>query len=120
MYENNNCPKVSAFIFHHGYLTPFDLLVFLLQLSSLPPSKQNQPFRYPRANELSDNEDEIPSPKRQNSSPIAEEEGPSHGEPMAERPVATERSFVGVAGGRIHGLGKRIISRHPSRHYVAI
>jgi hypothetical protein len=114
MYENGNCPEVSAFLFRHGYLTPFDLLVFLLQLPSLPPSKLNQPFRYPRANELSDDEDEIPSPKRQKSSPIAEEEGPSHGEPMAEKPAATERRFVGVAGGCIRGLGKRIISRRPS------
>jgi hypothetical protein len=33
---------------------------------------------------------------------------------MAEEPVATVHHGVRGSGGRIRGLGKRVISRHPS------
>jgi hypothetical protein len=33
---------------------------------------------------------------------------------MAEDPLATVRRGVRGAGGRIRGIGKRVISRHPS------
>jgi hypothetical protein len=56
--------------------------------------------------ELTDDEDETSSsPKRQK---VAEEET------MAEKPVATVHRGVRGSGGRIRGLGKRVISRHPS------
>jgi hypothetical protein len=54
------------------------------------------------------------SPKRRKSSPVAEEERQSQEEPIAEEPAATVRRGIQGAGGRIHGLGKRIISRRPS------
>jgi hypothetical protein len=54
------------------------------------------------------------SPKRRKSSPVAEEERQSHEEPIAEEPTATVHRGVWGAGGRIRGLGKRIISRRPS------
>jgi hypothetical protein len=56
--------------------------------------------------ELTDDEDETSSsPKRQK---VAEEEA------MAEEPVATVHRGVRGSGGRLRGLGKRVISRHPS------
>jgi hypothetical protein len=91
-----------------------------LQFSSLPPSKLNCPFRYPGVNKLTDNEEEMSSPKRHKSSPIAEEERQSHKGPMAEELAATVHHGAQGAGGCIHGLGKRIISRRPSQLYAAI
>jgi hypothetical protein len=56
--------------------------------------------------ELTDDEDETSSsPKRQR---MAEEET------VADEPAATVPRGVCGAGGRILGLGKRVISRHPS------
>jgi hypothetical protein len=61
---------------------------------------------YPQSKELTDDEDETSSsPKRQK---VAEEET------MAEEPVATVHHGVRGSGGRIRGLGKRVISRHLS------
>jgi hypothetical protein len=57
-------------------------------------------------NELTDDEDETSSsPKRQK---VAEEE------PVADEPIAAVPRGVRGAGGRIRGLGKRVISRHQS------
>jgi hypothetical protein len=65
--------------------------------------------RYPRSKELTDDEDErSSSPKRHKPSLVAEEET------VAEEPVATVHRGVRGSGGRIRGLGKRVISRHPS------
>jgi hypothetical protein len=58
--------------------------------------------RYPWSKELTDDEEETFSPKRRKSSPVAED------------PVATVRRGVCGSGGRMRGLGKRVISRHPS------
>jgi hypothetical protein len=56
--------------------------------------------------ELTDDEDEASSsPKRQK---MAEEEN------VADEPTATIPCGVHGAGERIRGLGKRVISRHPS------
>jgi hypothetical protein len=56
--------------------------------------------------ELTDDEDETSSsPKRQK---VAEEEV------VADEPITAVRRGVRCAGGRIRGLGKRVISRHPS------
>jgi hypothetical protein len=55
--------------------------------------------------ELTDDEDETSSyPRRQK---VAEQEN------MAEEPVATVHRGVRGLGGRVCGLGKRVISRHP-------
>jgi hypothetical protein len=88
--------------------------VFFSQLSSLPPSELSRPIRYPRSKEFTDDEEEISSPKRSKSSPVAEEARPSQEEPIAEDPVATVHRGVRSSGGRMRGLGKRVISRHPS------
>jgi hypothetical protein len=62
--------------------------------------------RYPRTKELTDDEDETSSsPKRQR---MTEEET------VADEPSATVPHGVRDAGGRVRGLGKRVISRHPS------
>jgi hypothetical protein len=45
---------------------------------------------------------------------VAEEARPSQEEPVAEDPVATVHCGVRGSGGRMRGLGKRVISRHPS------
>jgi hypothetical protein len=56
--------------------------------------------------ELTDDEDETSSsPRRQK---MAEEEN------VADEPTTTVPRGVRGAGGRIRGLGKRVISRHPS------
>jgi hypothetical protein len=56
--------------------------------------------------ELTDDEDEASSsPRRQK---VPEEEN------MAEEPVATVHRGVRGSGGRVRGLGKSVISRHPS------
>jgi hypothetical protein len=56
--------------------------------------------------ELTDDEDETSSsPKRQK---VAKEEV------VADEPITTVPHGVRGAGGRVHGLGKRVISRHPS------
>jgi hypothetical protein len=56
--------------------------------------------------ELTDDEDETSSsPERQK---VAEEEV------VADEPITTVPRGVRGAGGRVCGLGKRVISRHPS------
>jgi hypothetical protein len=56
--------------------------------------------------ELTDDEDKTcSSPRRQK---VAEEGN------MAEEPVATVHRGVRGSGGHVRGLGKRVISRHPS------
>jgi hypothetical protein len=56
--------------------------------------------------ELTDDEDQTSSsPRRQK---VAEEET------VADEPMVTVHRGVRDAGGRIRGLGKRVISRHPS------
>jgi hypothetical protein len=61
---------------------------------------------YPQTKELTDDEDETSSsPRRQK---VAEEGN------MAEEPVAIVHRGVRSSGGRVRGLGKRVISRHPS------
>jgi hypothetical protein len=92
----------------------FLLTCIPLQLSSLPPSELSSLVRYPRSKELTDDKEETSSsPKRHKSSPVAEEARPSREEPVAEDPVATVHRGVCGSGGRMHGLGKRVISRHP-------
>jgi hypothetical protein len=88
--------------------------VFFSQLSSLPPSELSRPVRYPRSKELTDDEEEISSPKRHKSSPVVEEARPSQEEPIVEDPVATVHRGVHGSGKHARGLGKRVISRHPS------
>jgi hypothetical protein len=93
----------------------FRLTCIPLQLSSLPPSELSRLVRYPRSKELTDDEEETSaSPKRRKSSPVAEEAKPSHEEPVAEEPMATVHRGVRGSGGCMRGLGKRVISRHPS------
>jgi hypothetical protein len=87
--------------------------MFFSQLSSLPP-KLSRLVRYPRSKELIDDEEEISSPKRHKSSSVAKEARPSQEEPVAEDPVATMHRRVHGSGGRMRGLGKRVISRNPS------
>jgi hypothetical protein len=48
------------------------------------------------------------------SSSIAEDARPSQGEPIVEEPTAIVRRGVRCSGGRKRGLGKRVISCHPS------
>jgi hypothetical protein len=85
------------------------------QLSTLPLSELSHLVRYPRSKELTDDKEETSSSqKRHKSLPVAEEARPSHEEPVAEEPVATVRRGVCGLGGRMRGLGKRVISRHPS------
>jgi hypothetical protein len=76
------------------------------QLSSLPPSELSRLIRYPQTKELTDDEDETSSsPKGQK---MVEEEV------VADKPITVVPRGVRVAGGCIRGLGKRVISRHPS------
>jgi hypothetical protein len=56
--------------------------------------------------ELTDDEDETSSSPRKQK--VVEEET------MAEEPVATVHRGVRGVGGRVRGLGKRVISHHPS------
>jgi hypothetical protein len=91
------------------------LTCVLLQLSSLPPSELSHLVLYPRSKELTDDEEETSSsPKRHKSSPVAEEARPSHEETIAEELVATVHRGVHGSGGRMRGLGKRVISCYPS------
>jgi hypothetical protein len=86
-----------------------------LQISTLPPSKLGPIVRYPRPKELTDDEEETsPSPKRHKASPMVGDAGPSQEEPMAEEAVAAVRRGVRGSSGRMRGIGKRVISRHPS------
>jgi hypothetical protein len=85
-----------------------------LQLSSSPPSELSRLVRYPWSKELTDDEETSSSPKRRKSLPVAEEARPSREEPVAEEPVANVHHGVRGSGGRMRGLGKRVISRHPS------
>jgi hypothetical protein len=52
--------------------------------------------------------------KKRHPLPVAEEARPSHEDPVAEEPVATVHRGVRGSGGCMCGLGKRVISRHPS------
>jgi hypothetical protein len=88
--------------------------VFFSQLASLPTSELSCPIHYPRSKELTDDKEEISSPKRRKSSPVAEEARPSQEEPVAEDPMATVHRGVRGSGGHMSGLGKRVISLHPS------
>jgi hypothetical protein len=45
---------------------------------------------------------------------MAGDAGPSQEEPMAEEPVVAIRRGVRGSGMRMCGVGKRVISRHPS------
>jgi hypothetical protein len=86
-----------------------------LQISTLPPSELGPIVHYPRPKELTDDEEETsPSPKRRKASPMAEDVGPSQEELIAEEPVAALHRGVHGSGGRMRGIGKRVISRHPS------
>jgi hypothetical protein len=88
-------------------LISLTLTCVLSQLSSLPPSELSRPVRYPRSKELTDDEEEISSPKRRKSSPVAEEARASQEKPVAEDPMATVHRGVRGSGGRIRGLGKK-------------
>jgi hypothetical protein len=91
------------------------LTCVLSQLSTLPPSGLTHLVYYPRSKELTvDEEETSSSPKRCESSPIAKDARPSQGEPVAEEPVATIRCGVRGSSGHMRGLGKRVISCHPS------
>jgi hypothetical protein len=91
------------------------LTCVLSQLSTLPPYELSRLVRYPRSKELTDDEEETSSsPKRRKSSPVAKDDRPSQGELVAEEPVATVRRGIRGSSGRMCGLGKRVISRHPS------
>jgi hypothetical protein len=79
------------------------------------PSELSHLVCYPRSKELTDDEEETSSsPKRHKSSPVAEEARTFREEPVAEELVATIHHGVRGSGGRMRGLGKRVISRHPS------
>jgi hypothetical protein len=52
--------------------------------------------------------------KRRKASPLAGDVGPSQEEPIAEEPAAAVHHGVRVSGGRMRGIGKRVISHHPS------
>jgi hypothetical protein len=113
MYENGNCPEVSAFFFRRDCLfLSTDLHSFVAFLPS--PSELSRLVRYPWSKELTDDDETSPSPKRHKSSPVAKEARPSCEEPMAEEPVATVHHGVRGSGGRMRSLGKRVISCHPS------
>jgi hypothetical protein len=45
---------------------------------------------------------------------MAEDAGPSQEEPVAEEPAAAVHRCVRGSGGRMCGIGKRVISCHPS------
>jgi hypothetical protein len=45
---------------------------------------------------------------------MAGDAGPSQEEPMAEEPAIAIRRGVRGSSGRMHGIGKRVISLHPS------
>jgi hypothetical protein len=95
--------------------TPIGLTYISLQLSSLSSFELSRLVRYSRSKELTDDEEETSSsPKRHKSSPVAKQGRPSREETIAEEPVAAVHRGVRGSGGRIRGLGKRVISRHPS------
>jgi hypothetical protein len=85
-----------------------------LQISTLPPSELGPIVRYPRPKELTDDEEESPpSPKKRKASPMAEDAG-AQKEPTVEEPTTAVRRGVRGSGGRMRGIGKRVISHHPS------
>jgi hypothetical protein len=73
-------------------------------------------FRYPRPKELTDDEEESDSwPIKKCKAPsAAEDTGPTHDEVMAEEPAAPVHRRIHGTGGRMHRVGGRIISRHPT------
>jgi hypothetical protein len=86
-----------------------------LQIFTLPPTKLGPIVRYLRPKEHTDNEEETsPSPKRHKASPMAGDAGPSQEEPIAEEPAVAVHHGVRGSGGCMCGIGKRVISRHPS------
>jgi hypothetical protein len=91
-------------------------ILSFLQISSLPPSELGPIVCYPRLKELTDDEEEpASSPTKKRKAPSTMEDAePSHEEPMAEEPVADVHRRVRGSGGRMRGVGKRIVSRHPS------
>jgi hypothetical protein len=87
----------------------------LLQISTLPTSKLGPIVRYPWLKELTDDEEETSSStKTRQASPMVVGAGPSQEEHVAEEPVAAVHRRVRGSGGRMRGIGKRVISRHPS------
>jgi hypothetical protein len=92
-------------LFRHNCYFPCITCIFL-QLSSLPLSELSHLVCYPRTKELTDDEDKTSSsPRRQKMV----KEGN-----VADEPMATVPRGVRGAGGRMRGLGKRVISRHLS------
>jgi hypothetical protein len=86
-----------------------------MQISTLPPSELGPIVRYPRPKELTDDGEETsPSPKRRKASPMAEDVGPFQEEPIVEEPATAVRCGVRGSSGCLCGIGKRVISRHPS------
>jgi hypothetical protein len=87
-----------------------------LQISTLPASELSPIVRYLRPKELTDDEEELTSsPIHKRKAPLAmEDAGPSHEEVMAEEPAEPVHHRIRGSGGRMHGVGGRIISRHPS------
>jgi hypothetical protein len=86
-----------------------------LQISTLHPSELGPIVRYPRPKELTNDEEESsPSPKKRKASPMAKDAGTSQEEPMAEEPAAAIHRWVRGSGGRMRGIGKRVISLHSS------
>jgi hypothetical protein len=73
-------------------------------------------FCYPRPKELTaDEEESDPSPSMKCKAPSAEEDtGPAHEEAMAEEPATPVRHRIHGTGGRMRGIGGRIISCHPA------
>jgi hypothetical protein len=85
-----------------------------LQISTLPPSELGPIVRYPRPKELTDDEEESsPSPKIHKASPMVEDAG-AQKEPTIEELAAAVHRGVRGSGGHMRGIGKRVISRHPS------
>jgi hypothetical protein len=87
-----------------------------LQISTLPASELSPIVRYSWPKELTDDKEEPdPSPiKKRKASLMAEDAGPSHEDPMAEEPAAPVHRRIRGSGGRMCGVGRKIISRHPS------
>jgi hypothetical protein len=87
-----------------------------LQISTLLPSNLGPVIRYPRSKELTDDEEEqASSPIRKRKDPAAAEDaGPSHKGPTVDEYVATEHREVCGSGGRMRGVGRKILSRHPT------
>jgi hypothetical protein len=117
MFENSSCPEVNYSSFRHYHLffksVPYTLF---LAISTLPASELGPFVRFPWLKEITyDEEEPSSSPIKKCKAPsITEDAGPSHEELTAEEPVAPVRRRIHGFGGRMRGVGGRIISRHPS------